>query len=429
MEELQLINYRCFTDLKIYFAPNINLLVGDNASGKTTILKAAKSVVSSFFTGYSDENTRFIGLSQKDFTQLTSDSGLVNYKPIELKFNLLNYQASMRLESEKGRQSTRTGTRTLESIKKYGKELKDTLFDESQKQIKELPLFASFSTEDIHSSRKLSTDKFKAYFHKPSFGYYECLNGEGLFPYWIKRMLVLKEGNKGEIEVQGVRKALQDALGPKGCNIITDIQIRPNQGKVYYIFTDGREVETENLSDGYRRLINIVTDIAFRCMLLNQGVYGVNACTKTKGSVLIDEIDLHLHTSLQTSVFKGLRVAFPLLQFIASTHAPMVMTGIEPNEDNKIYLLSYSKENGYKVTETQLYGMDASSIIETALHTTPRVKEVDNELNLLFSYIDEGHFEQAKEKLIALQSTFGHNLPELAKAETMLNFLVEDEEN
>ena len=44
---------------------------------------------------------------------------------------------------------------------------------------------------------------------------------------------------------------------------IQDMNIRPNQGKVYYIFSDGREVDAEHLSDGYRRLVNIVTDVAF----------------------------------------------------------------------------------------------------------------------------------------------------------------------
>jgi predicted ATP-binding protein involved in virulence len=404
-------------------------LIGDNASGKTTILKAIKSVLSSFFTGYSDENTRFIGLSTQDFTRLPTDNGLANFKPIELKFDLLGLQASMRLESEKAGSSKRTATRLLSNIKQYGQRLKNNLFNEQQQQTEELPLFACFSTEDIHSSRKLSPGSFKAYFHKPSFGYYECLNGEGLFPYWIKRLLVLKEGNKGETEIQGVRQALRKALGTEGCHIIEDIQIRPNQGKVYYIFTDGREVETDNLSDGYRRLIHIVTDIAFRCMLLNQGIYGEEACFRTKGTVLIDEIDLHLHTSLQTSVLKGLRVAFPQLQFIVSTHAPMVMTGIEPNENNIIYCLSYARDNQYTVAPIQLYGMDASSIIESALHTIPRVQDVDNELNILFSLIDEEQLAEARTKLEQLQNAFGDSLPELAKAETMLNFLDNDEED
>ena len=44
---------------------------------------------------------------------------------------------------------------------------------------------------------------------------------------------------------------------------------------------DGREVEADFLSDGYRRLVYIVTDLAFRCALLNRGIYGEETCAKT----------------------------------------------------------------------------------------------------------------------------------------------------
>ena len=45
------------------------------------------------------------------------------------------------------------------------------------------------------------------------------------------------------------------------------------------------------------RLVNIVTDLAFRCAILNTAVYSDNVLSKTKGSVIIDEIDMHLHPS------------------------------------------------------------------------------------------------------------------------------------
>ena len=52
MREILLLNFRCFDIQKIEFKQGINLLIGDNASGKTTILKACKYVLSSFFAGY-----------------------------------------------------------------------------------------------------------------------------------------------------------------------------------------------------------------------------------------------------------------------------------------------------------------------------------------------------------------------------------------
>ena len=58
MKKILLENFRCFDAQEIEFKRGINLLIGDNASGKTTILKACKYVLSSFFAGFSDENTK-----------------------------------------------------------------------------------------------------------------------------------------------------------------------------------------------------------------------------------------------------------------------------------------------------------------------------------------------------------------------------------
>ena len=425
MKNIDLNNYRCFTKLSLDFKDNINVLVGDNSSGKTTLIRALSTVLNSFFIGYSDENTRFYGLSKNDFTILETQSGLANEEAIKINFNYLNVDASLELHSKKGR----TLQKPLNPIYFLGKEYFNTLFDENKKQVKDLPLFASFSTTDIHASRKISLTPFKSYEHKPSFGYYECLQGDGFLSYWTKRLLVLKEASKGELEIQGVVNAVINALGKDGCNIIKEIQIRHNQSKIYYILTDHREVATENLSDGYRRLINIVIDIAFRCMILNKGIFGLDACSKTQGTVLIDEIDLHLHPTLQATVTKGLQKAFPKLQFVITTHAPMVMTGIPIDDNNIIYKLNFNTAEGYTATPLKLYGMDASSIIEIALNTIPRSIEVDNRLNDLFNLIDEDKFPQAVEKLTKMKMEFGDNLPDLAKAQAMLNFLNEKNDN
>lgn len=428
--------------MEISFAPGINLLIGDNASGKTSVLMGLRAAMSAFFAGFSDENTRFIGLKFNDFTEIISSESKTISRPIRIEFNINdciehdeyfnNYgffekTSSISLKGPK----SRTLITGIKDLKLYGNRLIDNMFimgNNQSKQVLSLPLFASFTTEDIHSTRKINAKKFKAYFQKPSFGYYECLDGNGFFPYWVKRILVLEEGQKSLSEVEAVRNSIIKALGPEGCNIISDMSVRPNQGKVYYYFMDGREVAAENLSDGYARLVNIVTDLAFRCMLLNKGKYGLEACSKTIGTVLIDEIDLHLHPTLQSVVVKGLQQAFPKLQFIITTHAPMVMTSIQSDEENVIYKLSYTKEKGYEANSIDLYGMDASTIIGVALDTIPRSKEVDDELTKLFNFIDDDKYAEARELLQDMKSRFRDSLPELIKAESMLNFLVDSDD-
>lgn len=443
MKDIKLQNFRCFAEQSITFHRGINLLIGDNASGKTSILKACKYVLSSFFSGFSDENTTWANPDVDDFRVVTAGDGIIlPEQPIHIKFNtndviehrsLLNIQPSLieveepqypyvlTKNSKKNSRSLITG---INGYKNYAQSLLNDYISEDG-QHRALPLFVSFSTEDIHSKRKINKSKFKAYNQKPSFGYYECLEGDGFFEYWNYRLLVLQEGRESNPEIMIVRRAIQEALGTDGCDIIRDIQIRPIQKKVYYIFTDGREIEADYLSDGYKRIANIITDIAFRCALLNRGIYGEETCQRTKGTVLIDEVDLHLHPTLQSKVLQGLRKAFPNIQFIVSSHAPMVMSGVESNDENVVYKLDFSNENGYRVYAINTYGLDISTLTDIVLNQTPRAVEVDEELSQLFNLIDHEENEAARTLLDSMRKRFEDNLPELAQAEAMLNCVIE----
>jgi len=367
MKSITLNNFRCFEKIKLDFSEKVNLLVGDNASGKTTIIRALSAALGSFFTGFSDDNTRFAGLNKEDFRVVSAENGLANEKPVCVEFQWLEKTGKLVLNSPKGR----TLTGPLRDLKLVGASLYKDLFLDG-KQVKALPLITSFSTADIHKPRRIGSHLFKKYEHKPSFGYFECFQGDGFMKYWTLRLLALREARTGETEISGVVNALKSALGPEGCNIVTDIDIRPIQRKVYYHLTDGRSVDSDNLSDGYRRLVSIVIDISFRCMLLNKGIYGINACAMTEGTVLIDEIDLHLHPALQSSVMKGLQRGFPGVQFIITSHAPMVMTGVISNGNNRIIKLGYTSEEGYSARNIDAYGLDASTIIQAILGVNPR---------------------------------------------------------
>lgn len=446
MKRIRITNFRCFSEQDITFKQGINLLVGDNASGKTSVLRACKYVLSAFFSGFSDDNTKWVSLGEDDFRVEYINNSIAPEKPIGIEFDASDTMRHCDLLG--GRQVTcnpdvffpyslvkttkknsRFLTTGIKEFKYYTSQLNSKYFT-SEGQKLDLPLFAAFSTEDIHAKRKIDASKFKAYNHKPSFGYYECLEGDGFFPYWIKRLLVLQEGRGGHPEIKIVRQAIIEALGEGGCNIIQDVLVRPIQNKVYYVFTDGREIEAEHLSDGYRRLVNIVTDIAFRCALLNYGVFGENTCKKTIGTVLIDEIDLHLHPTLQSRVLAGLKKAFPNIQFIVSSHAPMVMSGVETNNDNIVYKLEYSNRQ-YSVSSIVPYGLDVSTITEAFLGQTPRAKEVDEDIEKLFTLIDEEDFDEAQKKLVALEIKYQVNyLPELSQARAMIQCIaIDDEKN
>lgn len=419
------------------------MLIGDNSVGKTSLLHACNLVMSAFFSGYSDENTVWISADENDFrnTGITEQPVEILFHPGEWDFNTISTpigesyslvrDVDLKIE-KKSKKNSRNLLSGLIPLRNYARNLKlwshIVLKDKGIKQINPLPVYACFTTEDIHSTVKLEKNKFKTYVQKPSFGYYGCSDCRGLLECWIKRLLVLKEAQRGEEEINSVRNAIIDALGPIGCNIINDMDIRHNEGKVYFKFVDGRESESALLSDGYRRLVNIVMDIAFRCALLNKSMFGAQCYKNTHGTVIIDEIDEHLHPALQVRVLKALQDTFPKIQFIISTHAPLVMSSVEPRKDengndiNVVYKLEYI-DGEYTHKELNIYGMDASTIIETYMGQPSRDLKVNNDIKSILELIDKGDIQTARKSLEELEQNIANGDPELTRMEALISFM------
>ena len=439
MREIIIKNFRCYEFKKMEFRSGINLLIGDNAAGKTSLLRACNLVINSFFSGYSDENTVWKSAENNDF-RITG----VAEQPLEISFSLgswdllpLNIRSAdiqiipdpkdgYKIE-KKSKKNSRNLVLGLSNLKFYTSVLQKyshVLEEGKVEQHNILPVYGFFSTEDIHTIRKIDKDKFKKLIQKPSFGYYESYDCKGLMDCWIKRLLVLKEAKTGEEEISTVRNAIIEALGPQGCNIIDGMDIRHNDGKVYFHFTDGRETESGMLSDGYRRLVNIVLDIAIRCALLNKVMFGDRCYKETHGTVIIDEIDEHLHPSIQVRILKALQMTFPKIQFIVSTHSPLVISSVESRPDNVVYKLGYDdRARTYTHHELSVYGMDASTIIETYMGEEARDIDVNKDIKKVQSLIDDQKLTEAKAALVALGQKMAQSDPELAKMESLITFL------
>ena len=88
------------------------------------------------------------------------------------------------------------------------------------------------------------------------------------------------------------------------------------------------EVRLEDLSDGYRSILGLTFEL-IRQMVLAHGpdqVFDPEDPTRVicPGVVLIDEIDVHLHPAWQRQIGLFLRQHFPKVQFIVTTHSPLI---------------------------------------------------------------------------------------------------------
>lgn len=437
MRAIKIQDFRCFKELQFELKPGINLFIGDNASGKTALMWACKYAMNCFFSGFSSIYTSWTTPNRDDYRQVFTGEKKLSPDPINISFDF--YADEM---PDAGVFSLRDISLTL--YKRYGKNsrpwitplmgLRDYGVFLSRNQITgieenegeyiqpyELPLIASFSTHGIHNNnnKKIDPKFFLEYGQSPDFGYYMCHSTDGLLSHWIKRLLILKEADHNPVEREIVINALKSFFGDDGCDIMTDFDVRVNLKEVVCRFKDNREIPVSLLSDGYKRLFSIVLDIAFRCALLNSLKFGRRAASLTHGTVIIDEIDQHLHPSLQAIVLKAFKLTFPNIQFIASTHAPMVMSGVESDERNQVILMKFDEGNqSYSIENAYTYGMDMSTLTKVVLGLPSRNVEVEMELNKLSCMIDDGNLDDAKQLLYELKERFENRIPELSGMET-----------
>jgi predicted ATP-binding protein involved in virulence len=83
------------------------------------------------------------------------------------------------------------------------------------------------------------------------------------------------------------------------------------------------EFNFRTLSTGYKALFDIYADLLMRTE------YFEISPTELEGVVFIDEIDSHLHISLQRLILPFLTESFPEIQFIVTTHSPFVLQSVK----------------------------------------------------------------------------------------------------
>jgi len=102
------------------------------------------------------------------------------------------------------------------------------------------------------------------------------------------------------------------------------------------IFKDGEGnlIPVTQLSDGYRSILSLTFELIRQLIntygqsIVFKDIFKTNEIN-VPGVVLIDEIDAHLHPSWQTKIGNWFTKHFPLLQFIVTTHSPLICRASE----------------------------------------------------------------------------------------------------
>ena len=103
------------------------------------------------------------------------------------------------------------------------------------------------------------------------------------------------------------------------------------------VFRDGNgcEVDVDQLSDGYRAILSLTFELIRQLVRTYGGDKVFRHIRRGQmkidlpGVVLVDEIDAHLHPTWQRRVGQWFVKYFPKLQFIVTTHSPLVCQAAE----------------------------------------------------------------------------------------------------
>ncbi|MCR9159457.1 MAG: AAA family ATPase [bacterium] len=174
----------------------------------------------------------------------------------------------------------------------------------------------------------------------------------------------------------------------------------------------GQVLSADMLSDGERSLIVLAMTISRRLALLQ---YGFDAPMKARvATVVIDEIELHLHPKWQRSVLPRLLSAFPSCQFVVTTHSPQVVGSVDVEslfvlEDFNIYPASHPTK-----------GRDSNAILEEVMGATARDPATESELDEAARLVEVGSDEEAEAAVEKLAARFGDDDREVVRLRTAL---------
>ena len=398
--------------MSLNFSSGVNLLIGDNGVGKTTVLEALALSVQTYFSRMNDITKK--GITQKDvrFTSsLVGDASQhrMYYTPTTIKSTV--ELGGVEYSSEISREDETNATRT----KYAGKELATAGRELLNSQTEILPVICYFSISRVVDTQKVSTSSVgKNKLNDRRCGYMDCLNAtldRKALTDWAFKM-AMAEYKKGMpiAEYEAFKKAVGTFM--QKMNDLDEIPLveytRDFEDITYT--ENGKTMLVNYLSAGYQSLLWMLMEISFRIALLNPEM---SDYSQAEGIVLIDEIDMHLHPRWQWKILDALHSSFPKVQFIAATHSPIIISSFR---DAK--LLSIGQNGVEELSGAYAYSIDDVVAYKQGSSGIPQeLWQRKKEFEDAFYQRDKQNSQKA---LDGMKELFGEDNTEVKRAEAKM---------
>ncbi|MFQ2578034.1 AAA family ATPase [Aeromonas caviae] len=411
IERVSLKNFRCFEQLEVTFHPQMTVLIAPNGAGKTTILDAVRIALWPFVKGFDlgSQTGKSATIQIDDVRLERREQEMEPILPCQITAQATGIAIAIRdkqphlfqwqqvREQVKPRTQSK-GDRSTQVLTRLAKDYQSVIYKGQQANVDtiELPLMVYLGTGRLWYQGRYTSEaedkKLDASVFSRLWGYQNCLTATSSYKQfetwygWVFR-------SYRELQIDQLENRLksqdQNALANFGAaievvqraiNTLTtpltgwrDLQYRASMGQQLVMeHPEHGYMPLAMLSDGLRNMVAMVSDIAFRCIKLNPHLKN-EAAHKTAGIVLIDEVDMFLHPAWQQQVLGALQQAFPLVQFIVTTHSPQVLTTID---NNCIRLLRQSEQDGVARTDVitpqwQTKGVASADVLASIMGIDP----------------------------------------------------------
>ena len=421
INEITIKNFRGFEDFHAELNPNLTVFIGNNGSGKSTVLDAISISIGTFFSGL--DGVPGTGINKDDVTCKSFDMGTVidlqhQYPSVITAKGVLGGETmewSRSLNGAAGRTTTIDAKSIISAAEGY------------QARIREgdtsliLPIISYYGTGRLWAQKREKRPSDQLVQFSRLSGYIDCLaaeSNEKLMLKWFEKMTIQQaQRQQPSPELNAVEQAVSRCFaGITGSEqVVTQFNLDTHSLDILYTDASGKKVRVpmKNLSDGYKNTIGMIADIAYRMAILNPQLLE-NVLTETPGIVLIDEVDLHLHPVWQQRIIRDLQTLFPKVQFIVSTHAPSVISSVK--RENMLVL----DADGQPYTlPVEVYGKDANSILSAVMDANHRPVEVQAMFDQFYLAVEK-NLPQAESILNEIEALIGSEDPELTEARVTL---------
>jgi predicted ATP-binding protein involved in virulence len=419
IDNISLVNFKNFGELNVSFAPGVNLFVGGNGSGKTSILEAINVAVGGFFGSQEQKMQRVI-----EFDEIKINGGKREFSAsVYSKSGLIKREWSRTIK----RDTKANDTKSIKPASDYGK----VFFNAFEKldDRTEAPLIAFYSTQRLFKDSSLSgKQKYDAANTRRN-GYLQCLKEnaiKGVLNEWLgnavtrRATLQIKEIEQVDLVLENVEKAVRKTLIlflDLSENFSLKIYQDPDfNNELFVNYDNEHNLPISYYSDGFRNLLYLIFDLVWRASQLNPWLTLEEISNSVFGVVTIDEIDLHLHPKWQAKAIDIIQMLFPKVQFFITTHSPTVVANFQ---GGTLYVISNDQIERHP---SDFFGKQINNILRNVLGASDRHVPTQNKLNTLFRLIEEDKQEDYEPLLKELTDLLGLEDLEINKALALIDW-------